>query len=131
VPLLFGVAVGDISHVMLPFGTFSWRSKVLLSVNAAIIAVVVIHSFGDLRRPFDLYRANLSGQFLREDDLREANLSDANLSGADLSEADLRGADLSSADLSGANNLGAKGLEEACGDAETKLPDESLTLKPC
>ena len=43
---------------------------------------------------------------------------------------DLSGADLSSADLSNAKNLTQMQVEEACGDANTKLP-EGLTLKPC
>ena len=40
----------------------------------------------------DLYRANLSGAYLRGADLRGADLSGANLSGAYLRGADLRGA---------------------------------------
>ena len=105
---LFSVAVAVIaSHVMLPFSKFSWRSKGLLSVSAAIIAGGVMLGFGPLRRPFDLYRANLSGQWLAGEDLRKANLSDANLNSADLSDANLSGADLSGANLSGANLFSA------------------------
>ena len=63
---LLGVAVAVIaSHVMLPFSRFSWRSKALLSVSAAIVAGGVMLGFGPLHRPFDLFRANLSGQWLR------------------------------------------------------------------
>jgi uncharacterized protein YjbI with pentapeptide repeats len=188
---LFAVAVAVIaSHVMLPFSRFSWRSKGLLSVSAAIIAGGLIlggvwFGFEPLRRPFDLFRANLSGQWLTGEDLRGARLSDANLSGADLSGAnlfganlrgatlnranlngsnpvganlsganlsdanlsgahlfnanlgdanlsgaDLSGADLSRASLSDAKNVTPTQLDEACGNAETKLP-EGLTIKPC
>jgi uncharacterized protein YjbI with pentapeptide repeats len=96
VSLLFGVAVaGIVSRV----STSPWPS----SVSAAIIAMVVTFGFGGLRRPFDLYRANLSGQNLRNYDLRSANLGSANLSGTDLDIAHLRGADLRGADLSGAH----------------------------
>jgi uncharacterized protein YjbI with pentapeptide repeats len=197
---LFAVAVAVIaSHVMLPFSRFSWPQRGLLSVGAAVIAIGVMLGFGLPHRPFNLFRANLSGQWLFKEDLREAdlgfanlrgahlngaNLSDAYLFGADLSNADLSsanlsdtnlmyakldganladanlsnaylfratlsgaflfvakleganlqsvdlsGADLSSADLSGAT-ITQKQLDEACGSANTKLP-EGLTLKPC
>ncbi|MGC0389367.1 pentapeptide repeat-containing protein [Bradyrhizobium sp. USDA 241] len=111
---LFSVAVAVIvSHVMLPFGKFSWRSrKVLLPVSAAIIVGVMMHSFGAPRRPFDLFRANLAHQWLPEVDLRKSDLAQANLSGADLTVANLSGAsleraNLSDAKLSGANLRGA------------------------
>jgi len=111
---LYGVAVAVIaSHVLLPFSRFSWRTKGLLSVSAAIIAGGVVLGFAPPHRPFDLDHANLSGQWLPRDDLRNAKLDDANLSGANLSDAilsgayliraNLSGADLSGADLSGAN----------------------------
>jgi hypothetical protein len=103
---LLSVAAAVIaSHVMLPFRRLSWRSKGLLSVSVAIIAGGVIFGFGPVRRPFDLFHANLSGQWLvGEDllkaDLRSANLSDVELGGASLGGAKLGGADLSGADLS-------------------------------
>jgi hypothetical protein len=102
---LFAVAVAVIaSHVMLPFSQFSWPSKGLLSVSAAIIAVgVMLIYFGLPHRPFDLFRANLSGQWLFQEDLRKANLSFANLSGAMLAAANLSNADLSKANLSNAD----------------------------
>src|SRR5215470_657390 len=86
---LLGLAVAvTASHVMLPFSKLSWRSKVVLSVSAAIIAGGVMHGLGPLHRQFDLDHADLSGQRLLGEDLRtaylnSANLSDANLSGAD------------------------------------------------
>jgi Pentapeptide repeats (8 copies) len=85
-----------VSHVMLPFSRFSWRSKGLLSVSAAIIAAGVMFGFGPLHRPFALFRANLSGQWLFREDLRKvdlgfANLREAHLQGANLSDAYLFG----------------------------------------
>jgi uncharacterized protein YjbI with pentapeptide repeats len=100
---LFAVAVAVIaSHGMLPFSSFSWRSKGLLSIGAAIIAGGVMLGFGPLRRPFDLYHANLSGHWLVGEDFRKANLVYANLSDAYLSRADLSRADLLAANLKGA-----------------------------
>jgi hypothetical protein len=169
---LFGVAVAVIvSHAMLPFSKFSWRSRGLLSVTAAIIAGGVMlggiwFGFEPLHRRFDLFRANLSGQWLRKEDLREANLQVADLSFAQLAGANLRGANLVGAnlpgalllranlsganldgalliganlsrarlidaDLSGAKDLTQTQLDEACGNANTKLPDGLSLLKPC
>ena len=110
---LLCVAVGVIaSHSILPLGKVSWRSKALLTVMAAIIAGAVLFSFGPLRRPFDLYRANLSNQWLASTnlggaDLGSANLSSADLGGANLSSADLNGANLSGTELNDANLNGA------------------------
>ena len=105
---LFSVAAAVIaSHVMLPFTTFSWRSKGLLSLSVAIIAGAVMFGFGPLHRPFDLYRANLSGQWFVNENLRKAMLMFANLSGANLIFANLSGADLNGANLSGADLTGA------------------------
>src|SRR5262249_39461225 len=109
---LFSVAVAVIaSHVMLPFSKFSWRSKGLLSVSAAIIAGGVMLGLRPPHRPFNLFRASLSGQWLVNQDFRKAylelaNLSGANLSGAKLSGAKLFDAHLSAAKLSGANLRG-------------------------
>jgi uncharacterized protein YjbI with pentapeptide repeats len=107
---LLCVATGVVvSHVLLPFSRFSWwRSKLPLSISAAIISAAIIAGavvlgFEPPRRPFDLYHANLSGQWLARKDLRNANLSLANLRGADLFNASLRGADLSAANLIGAD----------------------------
>jgi hypothetical protein len=71
---LFSVAVAVIaSHVMLPFSKFSWRSKGVLSISAAVIAGAVMLGVGPLHRPFDLFRANLTDQWIPEADLRKAN----------------------------------------------------------
>src|SRR5215472_1749738 len=105
---LFSVAVAVIaSHVMLPFSKFSWRSKGLLSVSAAIIAGGVMLGLRPPHRPFNLFRASLSGQWLVNQDFRKAYLELANLSGANLSRANLSGAKLFDANLSGANLSGA------------------------
>jgi uncharacterized protein YjbI with pentapeptide repeats len=98
-----------VSHLMLPFSRISWLLKGLLSLSAAIIVAGVV--FGGFRlfglelprRPFNLERANLSGQWLREQNFRGANLISADLSGADLNHADLGGANLWRAKLSHAN----------------------------
>src|SRR5215471_21158882 len=59
-----------VSHLMLPFSRISWRLKGLLSLSAAIIVAGVVFGGWRLfglelpRRPFDLERANLPGQWL-------------------------------------------------------------------
>jgi hypothetical protein len=59
---LFCVAAGTIaSHAMLRLHKVSWRIRALLSIGVAILAGGVMLGFGPLRRPFELYRANLSG----------------------------------------------------------------------
>jgi len=73
----------------------------------------------------NLMKADLSGANLHNAHLRIAELFLAKLKGANLS-----GANLSGADLSGANLTKAKGLDEACGDENTKLP-EGFTVKRC
>ena len=83
----------------------------------------------------NLHGANLKGALLAKTNLSNADLSGAyltgaSLSGANLTGADLRGADLRGADLRGAKNLTQMQLDQACGDAHTKLP-EGLTIKPC
>jgi Pentapeptide repeats (8 copies) len=126
---LFVVAVAVIAvHVMLPFSRFSWRSKGLLGVSAAIIAGGVILGFGPLHRPFDLYRANLAGQWLPLGDLRKANLFGANLRGADLTVADLSdanliGANLGNALLRGAHLRGADLRGADLSDADLSVAD--------
>ena len=106
---LFSVAAAVIAgHALLPFSKFSWRTKGLLSVIAGIIAGGAMLGFGPLQRPFDLFRANLTGQWLMRENLRRARLSSANLTGANLDEARLDRANLLFANLSGAELNGAK-----------------------
>lgn len=110
---LLAVAAGVItSHVLLPFSRFSWRSKGLLSVGAAIILAGIFSGgamlgFDPLHRPFNLFRANLSGQWLSGQDLRRADLSFANLSNVNLNYANLSHANLLRANLSGDGLRGA------------------------
>jgi uncharacterized protein YjbI with pentapeptide repeats len=137
---LLCIAAGVIaSHAMLPLHRVSWRTRALLSVSAAILAGVVISGgvifdFWLPRRPFELYRANLSGVWLPGYDLLKAdlfgaNLSDANLSGADLTLANLRKANLKAANLSGAFMRAAKLGDAKLGGADlssTELGDAEL-----
>jgi uncharacterized protein YjbI with pentapeptide repeats len=140
--VLLVVAIATInSHVMLPITgiswrskifRFSWRSKVLVIIVATIIYGVLIFRDGPFERPFELFRADLSGRWLVDVDLRWASLYYANLSGATLTRSNLRGAHLNSANLAGADlyytklnkadlfsanlsgaNLGAANLNEA------------------
>jgi hypothetical protein len=105
---LFGVAGGVIaSHVALPFNRFSWRSRGTLSVSLAIIVAAVCVFFPP-HRPFDLHRANLSGQWLPGAALHKADLTLAKLRDANLRVADLRGAKLIRADLVSANLIFAR-----------------------
>ncbi len=96
-----------------------------------------------IRRPLNLFRAELTGVYLASQDLREANLrlaklKDANLQGANLQGANLHGADLQGADLHGANlrganlhganlrgvmNLTKEQVVSALTDKSTQLPD--------
>ena len=76
----------------------------------------------------DLMGANLSGANLVDANLFCADLSNANLSGANLLDvnlagADLVGANLSNADLSMVKNLTQEDINEAKGDATTKIPE--------
>lgn len=105
---LLAVAAGVVaSHVMLPLKMFSRLSKALLSTGAAIVvagmaAGFVIAGFEPVRRPFELFHADLSGQRLVAKDLRGANLFTANLRSASLGFANLSSANLGFANLSGA-----------------------------
>ena len=138
-------------HLMLLLRRWSWRRRAVLSLLvAAILTGGLISSFGPWQRPFYLFRANLSDQWLTEIDLKDAILVYANLTDANLTRAKLAGANLIRANLSGANLtrailtgailteadlLGSKGLTQeqldtACGDHTTKLPP-GLTLRNC
>jgi Pentapeptide repeats (8 copies) len=66
----------------------------------------------------DLWRAHLEGARLWDAHLEGSNLRDAHLEGAALGEAHLEGAD-----LRGAHLEGASALDEAFGDARTRLPE--------
>jgi hypothetical protein len=111
---LLCVAAGVVAgHAMLSLRRVSWRTRALLSVGVAILAVGAMLPFGGfgpdspLRRPFELSRANLSAASLQGHDLRGANLSNANLTGANLSNANLTHTDLTDADLTHTGFTGA------------------------
>ncbi len=120
---LLVIAVGVIaSHVMLI--RFSWLQKALVSaclLAGGVMSVLNLLGLNPLHRPFDLFGADLSRQWLPEVDLRKANLAVANLRGAILSEAKLSGAILSGAILSDAN------LKKADLSGEANLMNAILT----
>jgi uncharacterized protein YjbI with pentapeptide repeats len=66
--------------------------------------------------------ANFSGATFRGTDLSGANLAHADLDGADLTGADLTIASIKGTDLTHAKGLTQAQLDQACGDAETKVP---------
>jgi uncharacterized protein YjbI with pentapeptide repeats len=128
---LLCVAIGVIAgHAMLPLHQISWRSRMLMSLSAALLAGGVFAGrvmvgFEPFRRPFNLVHATLSGQMFPGEDLRYANLDYANLSGTYLFGADLRHAELFGTNLSGADLSGAKLTGAALRDA--KLTGANLT----
>ena len=71
-----------------------------------------------------------TGVFLADVILPAANLTRASLAAANLIGANLIGANLSGVDLSSSRHLSQQQLEEACGNAHTKLP-KGLTTQPC
>ena len=84
----------------LAFSRISWLAKTLLSVAAVIFAASILFHFGPLHRSLILNHANLSNQWLDEDDFRWAQLSYANVSNTNLVSSDLTHADLTNANLS-------------------------------
>jgi uncharacterized protein YjbI with pentapeptide repeats len=121
---LSAVAVAVIvGHVMVPLSRFTWRSRALLGAGVAALAWGLIFDLGPRRRPFDLYRANLSGHWLPRYDLPEANLKSSNLRDANLSGANLSGAKLFVADLIGANLSGAN-LSDASDASDASIPTD-------
>ena len=100
---LLSVAVAVVvGHLMLPLRR-SWKLKAFLGGSAAIVVAALVIS-GELlvSRPANLFRADLSNQWLPGSYLRDANLSYANLDRTDLRSADLSGANLVGARLAGA-----------------------------
>jgi uncharacterized protein YjbI with pentapeptide repeats len=73
---------------------------------------------------------NFKDASFRDADLSGANLAHAELDGADLSGAHLTITSIRAADLSHAKGLTQPQLDQACGDAETKLPAH-LHVKIC
>ena len=74
---------------------------ILLSINLCVIIFLV--DIDKIRRPLNLFRADLSSQWLVGSDLKHANLQSANFTGTNLS-----GSDLSSANLKDVNFENAK-----------------------
>jgi uncharacterized protein YjbI with pentapeptide repeats len=105
---LFGVAIAVITSHMLLSSRFSWQSRGLLSVGAAVIAGAIMFTLKLPPRPLVLDRAKLSGYALMGYDFREASLRYADLRGADLRQIDLTSANLVDANLNGANLKGVK-----------------------
>ena len=74
--------------------------------------------------------ADFRGATFRKTDLSGANLAHANLDGADLSGAVMSITSLKGTDLTRAKGLTQHQLDEACGDAETKVP-AGMKVKIC
>jgi uncharacterized protein YjbI with pentapeptide repeats len=66
--------------------------------------------------------ANFSGASFRGTDLSAANLAHAKLDGADLSGAIMDITSIKGTDLRQARGLTQKQLDQACGDADTRVP---------
>lgn len=81
--------------------------------------VLMCMSYGDFR-----------GASFRDADLSGANLAHARLDNADLSGARLTITSIRGADLSRAKGLTQRQLDEACGDAQTRVP-APLHVKFC
>jgi uncharacterized protein YjbI with pentapeptide repeats len=80
-------------------------------------------------------RSRFEGADFSGADLREANVSGAIFTGADFDGADLTDANLQGAQIPGANLRTARGLtqaqlDEACGDAQTRVP-RGLRVRRC
>jgi len=80
----------------------------------------------DLRRAnfadADCPRARFNRAMLAHADGSDADFSRASFTGADVTNMNFAGADLSGADLRSARGLTQAQLDEACGDARTRLP---------
>ena len=74
--------------------------------------------------------ANFSGATFRGTDLSGANLAHADLDGADLTGAVMDITSLKGTDLTKALGLTQKQLDQACGDADTRVP-AGLTVHLC
>jgi len=74
--------------------------------------------------------ADFRGASFRRTDLAGANLAHARLDGADLSGATLTITSIKGTDLTQAHGLTQPQLDQACGDAFTKVP-QGLHVKTC
>jgi hypothetical protein len=93
-------------------------ARIVTSVAVIMLLARIWAIGGEIRRPYDLYRANLEGAFLPQADLRGAYAARANLEGAILIEANLAGIDLGNARLAGADLSGAKLMDARFGWAD-------------
>lgn len=90
---------------------------------------------GAVLRATDFSAASLeAADFRRADlwnsDLRRSRLQGADFRGANLQFARFAGADLRASDLTETKRLLQRELDEACGDAATRLP-EKISIAPC
>jgi hypothetical protein len=110
--LLCVTAAVTAGHLMLPV-RWPWRSRVVLSMGVMLlIAVATYYGSRAVRRPPDLFGADLSDQYLPGMDLRGANLRRTNFQGANLYAAKLQGAWVDNANLQ-CVDLGAADLRWA------------------
>ncbi|HEX7929798.1 MAG TPA: pentapeptide repeat-containing protein, partial [Sphingomicrobium sp.] len=77
-----------------------------------------------------LSNGGFSHASFRSSDLSNADLASSSFDGADFREADFSRTTLQGADLSNARNLTQRQLDDACGDARTRLP-RGLTVRAC
>jgi hypothetical protein len=131
----------SVFHAMIPFNALPWRFRSLLSGGATILIVSILANTGwHPQRPFNLFRANLTDQWLtganlaganlafanlaranlervnlQRGNLTHANLTDANLTAATLRDADLRDADLSGTIFFSRSTVGASGATDLRG----------------
>jgi hypothetical protein len=149
-----GPGVVDLANVSVPVADLSGADLSGANLRGANLAVATLSSARLINADLSgaiLLGANLSGADLSRASLDDANLIAAILGGANLSDAvvrgadlrgaslgganlinaSLRGANLSGADLSGARGLTQAQLDEACGNANTKLPEGLKPPKPC
>ena len=105
---LLSVAVAvSAMHLMLLPRRLSWRLRAVLSLGAAILVGGVMMRFAPLSRPFNLFHANLSDQWLFGIDLKAANLRGANFARTRVFRADFIGADFFGANLTDAEFISA------------------------
>ena len=137
-------ACSDLSRVELPEAILTNALLIDTCLNQARLKRAILTTAVAKRASFthaDLREANLSYAILEQAylfgarldgaDLRYADLSGANLFMANLKDAWLKGANFSSANLDAVIGLTQGQLDEACGDENTLLPRDDLTIKPC
>ncbi len=109
--LLYVTVAVTAAHLVLPF-RWDGQVKVLLSITITILLAALMYNQEPPIRGFNLFRADLSQQWLVDGrlpfaNLRFANLEDANLEFANLKSGNLRDVNLEDANLEFANLNGA------------------------